>query len=155
MTLSRDVIRSAGAKRMPGYNTGTDAFGQESRAPIVEVPAITIGGRTIRDVVIVQEDEPVPGEGPPVSNSIGRQFLGRYFVVIDYANLSMTLWPSDSSGVAQTACGSKRLPMEPTKESGLVVTTFGTASGPIRALWDTGAQYSVMPDDCRRTGVWI
>ncbi len=40
--------------------------------------------------------------------------------------------------------------MEPTRESGLVVTQFMTSSGPIRAIWDTGAQYSAMPEDLAR-----
>ena len=40
--------------------------------------------------------------------------------------------------------------MESTKESGLVVTQFATPSGPIRAIWDTGAQYSVIPEDLAR-----
>lgn len=40
--------------------------------------------------------------------------------------------------------------MEPTRESGLVVTQFMTPSGPLRAIWDTGAQYSAMPEDLAR-----
>ena len=118
--------------------------------PMFRVPAITIGGRTFRNVVVEQANEPAPGEGPAVSNSIGRDFLSHYFVVVDYANLSMTLWPPGASAAASSECGSRRLPMESTKEAGLVVVQITTPSGRLRAILDTGAQYSTIPEDLAR-----
>jgi hypothetical protein len=144
--LSGDVIRGAGATSLKRHNTWTNYLGQKSHSPMFKVPAITIGGQTFRNLVVEQLDEPASGDESGASNSIGRAFLRHFFVVIDYANLSVTLWPSGSSAVATVACGSRPLPMESTKESGLVVVRITTPSGPIRALLDTGAQYSAMPE---------
>jgi hypothetical protein len=148
--LSADVIRNVGAKRLSGYNTWTDSYGQEFRSPLFEVPSITIDGRTFRDLTVEQMDEPAPGDERGVSNSIGRDFLRHYFVVIDYANLVMTLWPPGSSAIASNQCGSLRVPMESTKESGLAVVRIATPSGTFRAILDTGAQYSMMPEALAR-----
>jgi len=149
--LSGDVIRKVGAKKQPGYNTWTDWTGQEFRAQLFKIPSVTIDGRTFRNLLAEQANDPGSGEGGEISNSIGRDFLSHYFVVIDYANLAMTLLPPASSAMASTQCGSRRIPMEPTKESGLVVVRLETPSGSFRAILDTGAQYSVIPEEQARS----
>jgi len=146
ITLSEDVIKTAGGTKLDRYSSGPDAFGREIRSPMYNVPAVTIGGRTFHDVVVTQAENLPAGAGPPVSNGIGRQFLSQYFVQIDYPKSSMTLWSADSNAIARASCGAKSIPMERTTDPGLVVITLTTASGPIRALLDTGATYSVMPE---------
>lgn len=144
--LSEGVIHSAGGVRLAEDRTWNDAFGREYRVPQFKVPIMTIGGQEFHDIVVIQAATWPEGEGPPVPNGIGRDFLSRYFVVIDYAGLSMTLWPPDTRVAASATCGTERVPMEPTKESDLVVSEFTTPSGPIRLAWDTGATYSVLPE---------
>jgi hypothetical protein len=150
LDLGADVIRKVGARRLPGFNSWTDWSGQEFRSPLFEVPSITIDGRTFRNLTAEQTDEPAPDDGHGVSNSFGRDFLSHYFVVIDYANSAMTLWPPGSSATARNQCGSLRVPMESTKEPGLVVVRIATPSGTYRAILDTGAQYSMMPEGLAR-----
>ncbi len=148
--LSGDVIRNVGARKMPGSNKWTDWTGQEFRAQLYKIPSVTIDGRTFRNLVAEQANEPTSGEGGGISNSLGREFLSHYFVVIDYGNLAVTLWPPTSSAMASTQCGPRRIPMESTKESGLVVVRLATPSGSFRAILDTGAQYSVIPEELAR-----
>lgn len=146
VTLGAAVIRGARGRKLAGYITWQDLYGRESRSPKFEVPSITIGGQTFRNVVVTQAINYPDGEGPSTPNQIGREFISQYFVIIDYAGRSMTLWPTKATSMASTECGVKRLRMERTKDPGLVVTQFMTPSGPLRAAWDTGSTYSIVPE---------
>jgi hypothetical protein len=145
LTLREDVIRTAGGVRLPDELEWTDGFGREYHVPQFRIPVMNIGGRTFRDAVVAQAADWAEGEGPPVPNGIGGDFLSQYFAVIDFAGRSITLWPADSPPLAHAACGAVRVPMEETEQSGLVVSEFDTPSGTIRLLWDTGASYSMLP----------
>lgn len=145
ITLSEAVIRKAGGVRLPDDLEWSDGFGQEYRVPQFRMPAMNIGGQTFRDVVVAQAVSWPEGQGPPVSNGIGGQFMSQYFVVIDFAGLSISLWPAESGAASGAACGEARIPMEETEQSDLVVSKFDTPSGTIRLLWDTGASYSSLP----------
>jgi hypothetical protein len=59
--LSGDVIRKVGAKKMPGSNTWTDWTGQEFQAQLFKIPSVTIDGRTFRNLVAEQANEPASG----------------------------------------------------------------------------------------------
>lgn len=146
ITLSEDAIKNAGGTKLDRYSTGPDAFGREIRSPMYRVPAVTIGGHSFHDMVVTQSENLPAGAGPPVPNSIGRQLLSQYFVQIDYPKSTITLWPIESNTVARASCGAKSIPMERTTDPGLVVITLTTSAGPVRALLDTGASYSVLPE---------
>jgi len=146
ITLIEDVIRSAGGVRLADERVWNDAFGREYRVPQFTVPVMTIGGQTFHDVVVIQATDWPEGEGPPVPNMIGQHFLSRYFAVVDYAGLAMTLWPPGTEFAASAACGRTRIPMEQTEDLGLVVTEFDTPSGSLRLAWDTGASYSMLSE---------
>jgi hypothetical protein len=145
ITLGAEAIEAAGGKKLDQYSSGPDSYGREVRSPKYKVGSITIGGRAFRDVVVTQAESRAAGEGPPVPGSIGRELLSHYFLVIDYAKSSMALWPAHSQ-VSAASCGTKRVPMERTSDPGLVVINVSTPSGPTRALLDTGATYSIVPD---------
>jgi hypothetical protein len=145
LTLSEEVIHTAGGVRLPDDLEWNDASGQAYRVPQFKIPVMNIGGRIFRDAVVAQAADWPEGEGPPVPNGIGGDFLSQYFAVIDFAGRSITLWPPDSPPLADATCGGVRVPMEETEQSGLVVSNFDTPSGTIRLLWDTGASYSMFP----------
>jgi len=146
VTLSRDVIASAGGLRLRDALVSTDPFGREVRKPRFRVPVITIGGRTFENIDVAQMPIRPAGDGPPVPNGIGRQFLGRYFAVVDYAGGFIDLWPPGARNVDRTNCGSTRIPMQRTEQSELIVSYFDTQSGRISLLWDTGAASSVLTE---------
>jgi hypothetical protein len=146
ITLSEDVIRSAGGVRMADERVWNDAFGREIRVPQFKMPVMSIGGETFHDVVVIQAAESADGQVPAVPNMIGQHFLSGYFTVVDYAGLAVTLWPSDAAAEASAACGTTTIPMEQTEDSGLVVTEFDTPSGSLRLGWDTGATYSSLAE---------
>jgi hypothetical protein len=150
IALSESVIKRAGGTKVPDENVGTDIYGTKNRVPQFRIPTINIGGQVFRDIVVAQAQEWSGGEGPPVPNSIGREFISRYFTIIDYAGRSITFWPADFSDSANTDCGTLRVPMEDTEESNLAVGTFSTQAGPFRLLWDTGATYSMLPETIAR-----
>ncbi len=148
ITLSEDVIRSAGGVRLADERVWNDAFGREFRVPQFTMPAMTIGGQTFHDVVVIQTAESPEGQNPPaVPNGIGQHFLMRYFTVVDYAGLAMTLWPPGTELEASAACGTTPIPMEETEDVGLVVTVFDTPSGSFRLGWDTGATGSMISEE--------
>jgi predicted aspartyl protease len=145
LVLSREVIDGAGATSLGDTIVSTDSFGRESRRARFRVPVVQIGDQTFLDMTVVQAPD-AAGEGPPVPNGIGRQFLSQYFVIVDYASASITLWPPSANTTAGLNCGHTLIPMEHTREAALVVSRFDTQSGPIRLLWDTGATYSMLPE---------
>jgi Aspartyl protease len=144
ITLSKGVLDSAGARSLGDTVASTDSFGHEIRHARFRVPVMTMGSQTFHNVTVLQAAD---AGGPPIANGLGRQFLSRYFVVLDYAGRSMTLWPPGAEHQARMNCGRTRIPMEHTEEDDqLVVSTFDTGSGPIRLLWDTGANISTLPE---------
>jgi predicted aspartyl protease len=144
LQLSKEVLDSVGAVSLGDSVVSTNASGREFEHRRFRVPVVTIGSHTFHDVVAIQA--PDVG-GPPVPNTIGRQFLSQYFVVVDYSGAAITLWPPNTKNLAQTKCGRTRIPMEHTEEDNqLAVSDFETEFGHIRLLLDTGATYSELPD---------
>jgi predicted aspartyl protease len=144
LMLSKEVLDSVSAISLGDSVVSTDASGREFEHRRFRVPVATIGGHAFHDIVAIQASD---ARGPPVPNSIGRQFLSRYFVVVDYAGATITLWPANTKDIAQTTCGRKRLPMLHTVEDNqLAVGDFATEFGHIRLLLDTGATYSELPE---------
>lgn len=145
LTLSKEVIDSVRAVSLDTVVTN-DALGNEFKRPRFRVPVVNIGGQAFQDMVVVQAPDRVAGEGPAVPNAIGRQFLSQYFVVVDYAGASITLWPPETKGPAGIDCGRTRIPMVHTEEDRLAVSDFETQSGRVRLGWDTGATYSMLSE---------
>jgi len=145
LTLSKEIIDSVRAVSLDTVVTN-DAHGNEFRRPRFRVAVVSIGGQTFRDMVVIQAPDRVAGGGPAVPNAIGRQFLSQYFVVVDYAGASITLWPPDTKDPAGTDCGRTRIPMQHTEEERLAVSDFETPSGRIRLGWDTGATWSMLSE---------
>lgn len=146
LTLSRDVIEVAGGVKLPDRQHSNDALGNKYVHARYRMPLIEIGGRALRDIVVIEAAQgEFGGGGPAVPNSIGRSFLSQYFVVVDYAGGAITLWSPDPGNAERAKCGRTRIPMEKTEEEELAVSVFDTPSGRLRLGWDTGAQYSVLP----------
>jgi len=145
LTLSKEAIESAGGLSL-GSALANDASGHEFTRPRFKVSSVTIGSHTFDDIRVVQALVPTEGDGPPVPNAIGKHFLSQYFVVVDYARESISLWPPDTRNPAEVNCGSARIPMEPTVEGLLAVSDFYTSSGRVRLLWSTGNSYSMLPE---------
>jgi hypothetical protein len=145
LTLSKEAIESA-----KGLNLGTavakDAHGNEFTRPRFKVSGVTIGGHTFQDIRVVEAVAPAADGGPPVPNAIGKHFLSQYFVVVDYARATISLWPPDNKDPARTSCGLTRIPMKPTAEDRLAVSDFDTPSGRVRLLWDTANIHSMLPE---------
>jgi hypothetical protein len=112
------------------------------------VTTITVGGRSVQAIVDISGGD---ADGALTLSKelieaahIGKHFLSRYLVVVDYAGASITLWPPDTTNPAGANCGRIRIPMEHTKEARLAVSTFDTTAGRVRLLWGANA-YSMLP----------
>ncbi len=145
LTLSKEAIESANGVSL-GTAVANDALGHEFTRPRFKVSGVTIGGHAFQDIRVVQAMEQAAGDGPPVPNSIGKHFLSEYFLVLDYAGASISLWPPDTKNPAGVNCGRTRIPMEPTAEDRLAVSNFETSSGRVRLLWGTANAYSMLPE---------
>ena len=144
LTLSRETIESADGISL-GTAVAQDAFGHEFTRARFKVSGVTIGGHTFKEIRVVQAMGNAAGDGPPVANAIGKHFLSEFFVVVDYAKESISLWPPGKNP-ADVNCGRTRIPMEPTTEDRLAVSDFDTPSGRVRLLWGTGNAYSMLPE---------
>jgi hypothetical protein len=107
------------------------------------MPKMTIGGRTFENVPVIQATS---RDGQAAPNSIGGRFLSHYIAVVDYAGLSITLWPTSAKSRTDSTCGNTSIPMEKTEQSDLAVGLFTTSSGSLKLLWDTGASFSMLPN---------
>jgi hypothetical protein len=145
LTLSQEAIESAGGVSL-GTALANDAFGHEFTRPRFQVSDVIIGGHTFQNVPVVQAVVDASGNAPPVPNAIGKSFLSQYFVVVDYAGASMSLWPPDTKNPAGVDCGRTRIPMKATQEARLAVSDFDTPSGRVRLLFGTGNAYSMLPE---------
>jgi hypothetical protein len=142
ISLSEDVIRSSGGIRMKKDREWSDALGKKYRVPQFKVPQIGIGGQNFQNVSVIQA---TARKGPAVPNAIGGQFLSHYIAVVDYARLSIILWPTSATGRMNADCGGASIPMEETHQSDLAIGQFTTPAGRLKLLWDTGATYSMLP----------
>jgi hypothetical protein len=133
LTLSKELIQDAKGIAL-GTAVGSDAYGHDFTRPRFRIPVATIGGRDFHDLRAVQE-VPQSGGDPELPNAIGKHFLGRYLVVVDYAGGSLTLWPPDAKNPEDMGCGRIRIPMERTEEARLAVSSFDTPAGRVRLLW--------------------
>lgn len=104
LMLSKEVLDTVHAVRLGDSVVSTDASGRAFEHLRFRVPVATIGGLTFHDLAAIQA--PDTG-GPPIANTIGRQFLSQYFVVVDYAGAAITLWPKNTKKLALTTCGRK------------------------------------------------
>jgi hypothetical protein len=95
LTLSKEVIERANGLSL-GTAVAKDAFGHEFTRPRFKVSGVMIGGHTFQDIRVVQALVHGPESGSPVPNAIGKHFLSQYFVVVDYAGESISLWPPDT-----------------------------------------------------------
>jgi len=145
VTLSKELIDSVRGVRLPETRVSNDAFGRASINYLYRVPRATIGGQDFKDLTVLQALDHPPGSGPAVPNAIGRELLAKYFVVVDYAGGSITLWPPETRN---TSCG-RRTPIKmesAENDARLAVGEFDLQAGRIRLLFDTGAQYSILPE---------
>ena len=145
LTLSKEAIESADGLSL-GTAVANDEFGNEFTRPRFKVSGVTIGGHTFQNLRVVQALAHADDDGAPVPNAIGKHFLSQYFVVVDYAGESVSLWPPGTKNRAGMNCGRTRIPMEPTAEDRLAVSDFDTPSGRVRLLWGTGSTYSILPE---------
>jgi hypothetical protein len=145
LTLTQEAIERANGRHL-GTAVANDASGQEFTRPRFEVSGVTIGGHTFQNVRVVQALAPAGGGGPPAPNAIGKHFLSQYFVVVDYAGASISLWPPDTKNPAGVDCGRTRIPMARTEEDRLAVSVFDMPSGRARLLWATSNSYSMLPE---------
>lgn len=145
LTLSKEAIQSANGLSV-GTAIANDALGNEFTRPRFKVSGVIIGGHAFQDLRVVQAVVGAAGDGPPTPNAIGKHFLSQYFVVVDYAAASITLWPPDTVNPAGMNCGRARIPMERTEEERLAVSDFDMPSGRVRLLWGTGNAYSMLPE---------
>jgi hypothetical protein len=145
LTLSKEAIASAHGVRL-GTAVANDAFGRKFTRPRFKVSGVTIGGHTFQNMRVVQTVVRAGEDAPPVPNAIGKHFLSRYFVVVDYAGASVSLWPPATRNPAGVNCGRTRIRMESTEEDRLAVSDFDTPSGRVRLLWGTSNPYSMLPE---------
>ena len=146
VTLSKAVIDSARGIRLSGALVTTNSYGMDLRKPHYRVPDVQIGDHTFKDMAVVQAPIWPSGQSPPVPNGIGRQFLSRYFVVVDFPHRSITLRAPGAKNAGVDGCGRLWIPIERTHDKDLVVGSFQTRSGRVQLLFDTGATGSMLPE---------
>jgi hypothetical protein len=142
LTLSHDVIEGSGATRL-GDAVMIDAQGRQFSRPHFRIPVLIVDGHLFQDVDAV-EALPASSLTDPSPNVIGKFFLSRYLVVIDFADANISLWPPGTVDPAGVDCGHIRIPMEGTQEERLAVSAFDMPAGRVRLSWSTSASHSLL-----------
>jgi predicted aspartyl protease len=102
------------------------------------IPALQLGGVTFRN--ILGYERPQAANGDRGEASIGRGFLERYTVVVDYPHQRFELYAASR---AREVCGAATAVMLPI-EDGFMFSSIQTDDGPMNLGWDTGANYSIV-----------
>lgn len=105
------------------------------------IPAMQLGGVTFRNVLGHERPQGSKGDidhRPPFDATLGRGFLERYTVVVDYPHQRFELYPAAR---ARKLCGAATAAILPT-EDGFMFSSIQTDDGPMNLGWDTGVNYS-------------
>jgi len=144
LTLSREVIESAGGTRL-GVASMIEQQGRRFIRPRFRIPYMIVDGHVIADVSAV-EALPSAIQTAPSPNVIGKFFLSRYFIVIDFAAATVSLWPPQTLNRPGVDCGRTRIPMDSTTEDRLAVSSFDIPAGRVRLSWSTSASRSFLAE---------
>jgi hypothetical protein len=109
------------------------------------IPALRLGGVTLRNILGFERPQAANGDSggpPPFDATLGRGFLERYTVVVDYPHQRFELYPASR---APEVCGAATATMLPI-EDGFMFSSIQTDDGPMNLGWDTGATYSVVQE---------
>jgi hypothetical protein len=133
----------------------TDGGGNKFRGREFRIPALQLGGVTYRNILGFERRQAASGDfgGPPLFEAlIGRGFLERYTVVVDYPHQRFELYPASR---AREVCGPVTATILPNAD-GFMFSTIQTDDGPMNLGWDTGATYSFVQKslaNARRLGL--
>jgi hypothetical protein len=145
LTLSHDVIVNANGTHL-GDAVMDDELGRQFLRPRYRIPVVEIDGHAYHDINAVEALPPEAGENSPLPNVMGKFFLSRHFVVVDFAAATVSLWPRAVQDPIAAGCGRRPIPMERTKEARLAVSTFDLAPGRARLGWSTSASFSLLAE---------
>ena len=107
------------------------------------IPALELGGASFANLAGFEIREAAGGglgASPEFDAVVGRDFLARYAVVIDYPRHWLELHPPAH---ARAVCGPPTTVMLPSQD-GIMFSTVRTDAGVMNLGWDTGATYSVV-----------
>jgi Aspartyl protease len=124
-------------------STRTDESGEHIPGRDFRIPALELGGATFANLPGYEIREEAGRElaaTPEFDAIIGRDFLARYTVVVDYPRHWLELHPPEH---ARAVCGPPTIGMLPS-EDGIMFSTVHTDAGVMNLGWDTGATYSVV-----------
>jgi len=119
-----------------------DGAGNRFRGREFEIPELRLGNSVFRDVPgfeRLESDDRVFGSAP-FDVAIGRDFLSRFTVIVDYPHRRIMLHEPTSKGAQ---CRGPAAALAPSS-SGVMYSVMDTDAGPMRLAWDTGAIYSVV-----------
>lgn len=144
LTLSPEIADAAGAVPTGETVESVDALGNRIIASRFRVPSIRVGAAVFHQVVGVEDimDPSYPSPNP--NGSIGRFLFGKGVgLLVDYPDAQLEVLPGLEAD--RWLAGRPCLPIEE-REYGLV-SELETSEGPLRFLWDTGAQACILRDD--------
>jgi hypothetical protein len=109
------------------------------------MPAMQLGGVTFRNILGHERPQAAKGDidrRPPFDATLGRGFLERFTVVVDYPHQRFELYPASR---ARKVCGAATAAILPTQD-GFMFSSIQTDNGPMNLGWDTGANYSFVQE---------
>ncbi len=120
-----------------------DAQGRRISRPSFNIPDVIVDGQVFRDMHAV-EALPSGSQTTPSPNVIGKFFLSRFLVVIDFAAGNIMLWPPGTGNSPGINCGRSPIPLERTQEERLPVSAFDMPGGRLRLSWSTSTSHSLL-----------
>jgi hypothetical protein len=130
------------------YFTGTviertDGSGAKFKGRDFRISELKLGDGVFHNVLGFERREAAGGDfgGPPLFDAvIGRDFLERYVVVVDYVQHRFELHPASRG---RAVCGPPTSAITPNAD-GIMFSAIETDTGSLKFGWDTGATISVI-----------
>ena len=139
--ISPDALNRLNVRFQHTFVERIDGAGQRFRGREFVIPELHLGNGIFRDVAGFERHESADAQfgRAPFEVAIGREFLQRYRVIVDYPGHRIELHATGSHPV----CGEPTGTIEP-HPSGLMYSILLTDDGPLKLAWDTGSTYSLI-----------
>ncbi len=140
ISLTAEELATANVRNLEPPDQYQNVDGTVYTARRFEVSNVMINGHAFGSVIGGEYVHPSSG-GPPDRNGyIGKAFLTKYMLVLDYPHNRVMLYPRDDRAAFRKECGAPQYSIE--DADGGIMSYADTSYGRMRFNWDTGATHN-------------
>jgi hypothetical protein len=142
ISLTADELAKAPVRYLPSTDRYQNALGEVFTARRFVAPAVVVGGFAVGELEGGEYVLPKTG-GPPDRNGyLGKGFLTRYLIVLDYPNKRVRLYQPGDAKAFLYECGVPQFGVF--NIDGVIGSWADTEYGRLSFQWDTGATHNFL-----------